>query len=69
MYSTKTAKTGILKQLLDQLDDYSIYMHYMGKFKVGKLYNSPLRNDDKNPSFAVFKGSRGDLMFKDHGSG
>lgn len=69
MYSTRNATFGILSDLLSQLDEYDIYAYYMGKFTVGKLYNSPLRHDDKIPSFAVFKGRRGNLMFKDHGSG
>ena len=69
MYSTRNATFGILSDILSQLDDYDIFAYYMGNFKVGKLYNSPLRHDDKNPSFAVFKGRQGNLMFKDHGSG
>lgn len=69
MYSTKTVTYGILQDILSQLTDYDIYSYYMGNFVVGKLYNSPLRSDDKVPSFAVFKGRMGNLMFKDHGSG
>lgn len=69
MYSTRNATFGILSDILAQLDEYTIYAYYMGNFKIGKLYNSPLRSDDKIPSFAVFKGRRGNLMFKDHGSG
>ena len=69
MYSTKTAITMSLKDLLDKLDDYDIYSYYVGQFKIGKLFNSPLRSDDKNPSFAIFKGMNGKLFFKDHGSG
>ena len=69
MYSTRNATFGILSDILSQLDDYDIFAYYMGNFKVGKLYNSPLRHDDKIPSFAVFKGRQGILMFKDHGSG
>lgn len=69
MYSTRNATFGILSDILSQLDDYDIFAYYMGNFKVGKLYNSPLRHDDKIPSFAVFKGRQGNLMFKDHGSG
>ena len=37
--------------------------------KIGKLINSPLRSDDKVPSFAIFRSKSGDLLFKDHGSG
>lgn len=69
MYSTKNAITISIKDLLDKLDDYDIYSYYIGQFKIGKLINSPLRNDDKNPSFAIFKGSNGNLFFKDHGNG
>ncbi len=69
MYSTKTAKLGILTDILNELDDYDIYRYYLGEFTVGKLYNSPFREDDKIPSFAVFKGRNGGLMFKDHGIG
>ena len=69
MYSTRTAITMSLKDLLDKLDDYDIYSYYVGQFKIGKLFNSPLRSDDKNPSFAIFKGMNGKLFLKDHGSG
>lgn len=69
MYSTRTAITMSLKDLLDKLTDYDIYSYYVGQFKIGKLFNSPLRSDDKNPSFAIFKGINGRLFFKDHGSG
>lgn len=58
-----------LKDLLDKLDDYSIYSYYLGPFKPGKLMNSPLRSDDKIPSFAIFPTKDGVLLFKDHGSG
>ena len=70
MYSTKTAMTTSLKDLISLLDDYTIYSYYLGTdFKVGKLINSPLRLDDKIPSFAVFRSKSGDLLFKDHGIG
>lgn len=71
MYSTKTAVTTAtaIGDILDLLDDYDIYSYYLGTFKVNKLINSPLRTDDKNPSFAVFVGHEGKLFFKDHGSG
>lgn len=71
MYSTKTAITMSmsLKDLLDKLSDYDIYSYYLGAFKPGKLMNSPLRQDDKIPSFAIFPSKTGDLLFKDHGTG
>lgn len=58
-----------LRDLLDKLDDYDIYAYYLGSFKPGKLMNSPLRPDDKIPSFAIFPSKTGDLLFKDHGTG
>ena len=58
-----------LRDLLDKVDDYTIFSYYLGQFKVNKLMNSPLRTDDKMPSFAIFKGSNGALLFKDHGTG
>ena len=69
MYSTKTAITMSLRDLLDKLNDYDIYSYYLGPFKPGKLMNSPLRPDDKIPSFAIFQSKTGDLLFKDHGTG
>jgi hypothetical protein len=69
MYSTKTAITMSLRDLLDKLSDYDIYSYYLGSFKPGKLMNSPLRPDDKIPSFAIFPSKTGDLLFKDHGTG
>jgi len=69
MYSTKTAITMSLRDLLDKLDDYTIYSYYLGEFKPGKLMNSPLRSDDKMPSFAIFMAKNGALLFKDHGTG
>lgn len=69
MYSTKTAVTISMKDLLSMLDDESIYTYYLGKIQIKKLINSPLRNDDKNPSFAIFRGKEGKLFFKDHGTG
>lgn len=58
-----------LRDLLEKVDDYTIYSYYLGSFKPGKLMNSPLRNDDKMPSFAIFQGKTGGLLFKDHGTG
>jgi 5S rRNA maturation endonuclease (ribonuclease M5) len=69
MYSTKTAITMSLRDLLDKVDDYSIYTYYLGKIEIGKLINSPLRSTDKIPSFAIFRSRKGDLLFKDHGTG
>lgn len=70
MYSTKTAiENNTLKDILLMLNDYDIYSYYLGNFKIGKLYNSPLRPDDKNPSFGIYQSKYNILMFKDLGSG
>lgn len=69
MYSTKTAITMSLRDLLDKVTDYDIYSYYIGAFKPGKLLNSPLRPDDRVPSFAIFPSKTGGLLFKDHGTG
>ena len=61
--------TMSLKDLLDKVSDYDIYTYYLGPFKPGKLMNSPLRTDDRIPSFAIFPGKTGGLLFKDHGTG
>lgn len=58
-----------LRDLLEKLNDYDIYSYYLGAFKPGKLINSPLRPDDKIPSFAIFPSKTGGLLFKDHGTG
>ena len=58
-----------LRDLLNKVDDYTIYSYYLGGFKPGKLMNSPLRSDDKMPSFAIFPTKDGALLFKDHGTG
>ena len=66
MYSTKTAITMSLRDLLEKVSDYDIYSYYLGSIKPKKLINSPLRPDDKIPSFAIFPTNDGTLLFKDH---
>lgn len=70
MFTTQDAKAQniALEDILSKVREYDIYARYLGKFKVGFIYNSPFR-EDKNPSFGVFVGRKGNLMFKDHGSG
>ena len=59
-----------LRDLLELVDDYTIYSYYLGHdLRIGKLINSPLRTDDKVPSFGIFRSRKGDLLFKDHGIG
>lgn len=70
MYSSKLAKNKAvtLEYILSKVTEYDIYERYLGKFKVGFIYNSPFRKD-KNPSFGIFKSRKGNLLFKDHGTG
>lgn len=55
------------KDLLDKVTDYEIYTYYIGTFKVGKPFSSPLLRDE-HPSFAIFASKKypGRLFFKDH---
>ena len=57
------------QDILDKISDYDIYKHYVGDFKIGSIYRSPLR-EDKNPSFGMFVDIKtGDLLYKDLASG
>jgi hypothetical protein len=69
MYSTKTAITMSLRDILEKLNDLDIYTYCIGQFKVGKLMNSPLRSGDSNPSFGIFHAKNGGLLWKDLGTG
>lgn len=70
MFTTQQAKALniTMDDILSKVSEQDIYERYLGKFKVGLIYNSPFR-EDKNPSFGVYRGRNGNLMFKDHGSG
>lgn len=58
-----------LEWILARVTEYDIYQAYIGNFKVGQIYNSPLRKD-KNPSFGCYYSrTTKQLMFKDHGTG
>lgn len=55
--------------ILSRVSEYDLYKKYIGDFKIGGIYNSPLRKD-KNPSFGIFYSKKLNmLLFKDHGSG
>jgi len=71
MYEAKKAKKKALTldYILSKTTEYAIYESYIGTFKVGAIYKSPLRKD-KTPSFGIFwSKSKGKLLFKDHGTG
>ncbi len=58
-----------LDWILSKVTEYDIYSAYIGNFKVGMIYNSPLRKD-KNPSFGCYYSRKTkQLLFKDHGTG
>ena len=71
MFSTELANNIGLTQedILARATELDIYEAYLGKIKVGQIYNSPLRKDD-NPSFGLYYSKRtGQLLFKDLGTG
>lgn len=64
-----TFSTITLDWILSRVSEYDIYAAYIGNFKVGMIYNSPLRKD-KTPSFGCFYSKKTKhLLFKDHGTG
>jgi len=56
------------------VDDYSLFSHYIGEeLELGRVYSSPLRVKDENPSFSLYevygdkyKNSEGNIIFKDY---
>lgn len=74
MYNTNVIlnqkKKNIEKSdILSRTTEYAIFAKYIGNFKIGHVYNSPLR-EDKNPSFGVFVSNKtGTLLYKDMASG
>lgn len=56
--------------LLKHVSEYDIYSYYLGNFELGRVQSSPFR-EDKSPSFGVYLGNNGVLMFNDYllGSG
>lgn len=72
VYDTTKIKDDVsitLDWILSKVTEYDIYAAYIGNFKVGMIYNSPLRKD-KTPSFGCYYSRKTkQLMFKDHGTG
>jgi len=55
--------------ILERVDDYSIYAYYIEfEPELGKAYNSPIRTDDKIPSFSLHEYNK-KIFFKDHALG
>lgn len=53
------------EDILDRVSEEDLFRHFFGDFKLGKLYKSPLRNE-QIPSFNIYKGVTG-LRYKDFG--
>ena len=54
------------EDLFKKFSEYDIFRYYIGDFELGQTYCSPLRRDDKIPSFNIFHSNRhGCLLFKD----
>lgn len=58
---------GLSKEkLLSVVSEEQIWQRVFGDFKLSKLYKSPIRNE-KSPSFNIYQGANGRLLFKDFG--
>ena len=72
MFSTELANKYVSvtqEDILARATELDIYEAYVGKIKVGQVYNSPLRKDE-NPSFGLFYSNRtGRLLYKDLATG
>lgn len=66
MFNIKNIKEEYLNKtnLLKYVNEYDIYAYYIGHFIVGSKMSSPFR-EDNNPSFAIFVGTNGDLIYND----
>lgn len=57
-----------LENILKRVSEYDIYRYYIGHdFQFGKAFTSPLREDDRVPSFAINVGRTGNLFHLDYG--
>lgn len=55
-----------LKEQLDELDHWPLMERILGaEIKQRKMYRSPLREGDKNPSFGFFRNKSGQARWKD----
>jgi hypothetical protein len=70
MIASRDTKTTLNKEaILNKISEYDIFRYYIdGDFKINGMISSPLRADDKNPSFGVFSTDNG-LRFKDQKTG
>lgn len=68
MFSTRRIIKKPLSEenILAKVSDYDIFKYYIGDFKIGTTFSSPLHGDT-HPSFGVFVGKNdGKLMFNDY---
>ncbi len=57
------------KDILARVSPESIFKKYLGSFKLGRIYNSPMR-EDKTPSFGLFISSKdNEVLYKDLATG
>ena len=52
------------ESILIEVSEEEIMRHYLGPFEIGRMYNSPFRDDDV-PSFNVYYSEYQQLRFKD----
>lgn len=59
----------IKENILKDINEYSIFRHYVGEFHVNHIMRSPFRRDNK-PSFGIFYSNKFNcLLFKDLAEG
>jgi DNA primase len=75
MYNTgkildrRTEPPITMEYILSKISEYDIFAKYVGEFKIGRIYHSPLR-EDPDPSFGIYVSSKtGSLLYKDLGNG
>ena len=70
MFGTKNINTSKLSQnsILEQVSEYDLWRYYLGEVQIGKVFKSPLR-EDNNPSASLFVTSTGKVLIQDFGLG
>lgn len=70
MYNVRIVTDKVTyEKIVRIVDEISIYSYYAGKkMELNKPTRSPLRSD-QNPSFSLFKGRSGRVMYKDFSTG
>ena len=75
MYSTKAVLAKIEQSnltyatLLSRYNEYDMFAKYVGEFRIGKPFKSPLR-EENNPSFSIFIDKvTNTLLYRDMGTG